>query len=250
MLQGFVETMKVELQRSDGSSPLDLSIEAVLPGVHARMAAQQADLLALRESMVGMEENMSLLRTGVATLLERDNVLTSLFSQMAMVMSSSANTYAAMARISSPFPQGQEQQQQQQENKDESVDVTSHPPSSHQPRPKHMSLVTLYQEWYGLGDFDGIPIAGGIESMERKMKSRWRKHFSGAQKKSFSRTKDVIDGINRRVQTSNLTLEAVIDEWDVLYRGEWKCSTYKMSEWLKDNGFLGRKKPRGKSAIV
>ena len=44
--------MQAELTRSEGHDPLNHSVEAVLPGVHSRLAAHTNELASLRDAML------------------------------------------------------------------------------------------------------------------------------------------------------------------------------------------------------
>jgi hypothetical protein len=47
---------------------------------------------------------------------------------------------------------------------------------------KHKSIHTIYYEWYGLEKHVNSPVEGGIASLEKKFKTKWRAHFSPAEK--------------------------------------------------------------------
>ena len=113
----------------------------------------------------------------------------------------------------------------------------------------HRSLHTMWHEWFGLGDYRGKPIEGGIERAEETLKNKWRKHFSAAETKQFSRTKAVIQGILTKMDTENKEAVQAIDELEEVYISKAvnkKLST--MVETLKSMGLIGKQKARGKSA--
>jgi hypothetical protein len=55
----------------------------------------------------------------------------------------------------------------------------------HQMVPKHHSIQSLWNKWYGLEDCEDKPVVGGIAAMERQHKSKWQKHFSPSKKNTF-----------------------------------------------------------------
>ena len=201
----------------------------------------------IERRVVGLQTSMLSVHTGVTQLVERDSALSGLLSQLATIVQPRRLPDGG-SRVVLGSPQqgeaGQEQEQQQE------MSVATTPPSQHHLQPKHQSLSTLVAEWFGVGDYEGKPGPGGIEELENRNKSKWRKHFSAAEKRSFSRTKDIIQGIKNRREATELSLGEIVDEWDVVYRGECKASTYHMSEWVKNNGFLARRKLRGRSATA
>jgi hypothetical protein len=63
---------------------------------------------------------------------------------------------------------------------------------------KHKSIYTIYHEWYGLENYENSPVEGGIASLEKQFKTKWRKHFSTAEKQYFSRLQKVVRGLRNR----------------------------------------------------
>ena len=60
----------------------------------------------------------------------------------------------------------------------------------------------VWNEWYGIREFNGLPIPGGIHEMERRYKSKWRqlgKYYTAAEQKHFSRVSQIIKGIRNRL---------------------------------------------------
>lgn len=106
----------------------------------------------------------------------------------------------------------------------------------------------MYNEWYGIGSYEGIPVVAGLEALEKKFKSKWRKHFKNRYNPQLSHVKAIVKAIDKiRVETDN-TLDLVIRDWDVVYHTTNKRSAAKMVQWLKDPGIVGSGKPRGKNA--
>ena len=115
---------------------------------------------------------------------------------------------------------------------------------------KHKTLLSSFNKWYGLEEYHGVPIPGGIEVLEEDYKNKWRKHFSASEKKAFSRLKRVIKGINAEIErTGKLTMD-VLDEWQERFEKEDRCSVSKFEEWLCRQGLITTAAPRGKNATA
>jgi Transcriptional activator of glycolytic enzymes len=71
--------------------------------------------------------------------------------------------------------------------------------------PKHACLSDLWDEWYGLGQFNQVN--GGIDWLEAKYKAKWRSHLDNNQ---FSRTKQVIQAINNMSDPPTTPPEEVV----------------------------------------
>ena len=244
--------MEVALEQAKADCPLNLQVESVLPGVHSRMTVQENRLSTIEGTMGSVERRLVALQSHMLTVKA---CVEEIRSRDARVSEALGNVSEAMRPRPQQIEEGRlnlqgsdadenERQAQQQQDQQETT-----PKTKYCLRPKHLSLETLVAEWFGLGEFEGKPIPGGVEEMEKKNKSKWRKHFSSSQKRSFARTKDIMEGMKRRMETEEATeILDIVNEWDEIYRGECKCSTYYMSELGNNNGFLESKKPRGKSA--
>jgi hypothetical protein len=66
--------------------------------------------------------------------------------------------------------------------------------TNHQFYRSHKSVQSFYNEYYGLEDFDGVPISGGLLAMEEKFGAKWRKSVRGGAK-HMSRLKAVMRAI-------------------------------------------------------
>jgi hypothetical protein len=54
--------------------------------------------------------------------------------------------------------------------------------TNHQFYGSHKSVQSFYNEYYGLEDFDGVPISGGLHTMAEKFRAKWRKSVRGGAK--------------------------------------------------------------------
>jgi hypothetical protein len=88
----------------------------------------------------------------------------------------------------------------------------------HQMAPRHMSLETIYYEWYGLESFKDKPIAGGFERCEQRLSS-----------------------------TEGGDIPAAVATLAPIYQGDCKKSISKMEDWMTERGFIQKGKSRKNS---
>ena len=113
--------------------------------------------------------------------------------------------------------------------------------------PKHHSIQSLWNEWYGLEECEDKPVVGGISAMERQHKSKWRKHFSPSEKKYFSRSQIVIRAINTTCDECDEPFEETIGSFEVACEVDAKFSIAKKATIVQNLGLVTRKKSRGKA---
>jgi hypothetical protein len=114
---------------------------------------------------------------------------------------------------------------------------------------KHKSIFTIYYEWYGLENYANTPVEEGIALLEARFKTKWRAHFSPAEKTYFSRLQKVIKGIQEQGRRKAKEPDKILEEWDTLYQKEAKSSVTKMSQIIQEMGLVVTRKARGKSRI-
>jgi hypothetical protein len=114
---------------------------------------------------------------------------------------------------------------------------------------KHKSLYTIYYEWYGLESYENFPVVGGIAFLEKTYKTKWRGHFSPAEKQYFLRLHKVIKGIKEQSRRGAKEPIEIVEEWEGLYQNEAKSSVTKMSQIIQEMGLVVTRKARGKSRI-
>jgi hypothetical protein len=80
----------------------------------------------------------------------------------------------------------------------------------------HASATSMYNEWYGRGQFVNAPCEGGIEAAERLHKRTWRKHFSAAEAMKFSRLNRVAQAIRKQTKQGRTETD-VLNEFDLAF---------------------------------
>jgi hypothetical protein len=114
---------------------------------------------------------------------------------------------------------------------------------------KHKSIHTIYYKWYGLENYKNSPVEGGIASLEKQFKTKWRVNFSPAEKQHFSRLQKVIKGIEEQGRCEAKEPDKILKEWDGLYQNEAKSSVTKILQIIQEMGLVIMRKARGKTRI-
>ena len=168
----FVEKMRKALEVDE--VPMDYKIEAVLPGVHDRLAASESRLGSIENRIESMENAITkkVMQEGSQT---RD-AIAACFTAAA----DSLRVGGSSVRVAT----------QEEEEKTGGLLVDQ----AHEFYRKHKSIQSYFDEYYGLGDFKDKPIPGGLRKMEEKFGAKWRKHFKGGAK-HMSRIKALMKAV-------------------------------------------------------
>lgn len=224
--------MKVSLENSE--SPMDYTMETVMPGVKQRLDSNEN---AIRE----------LSRQVQKTPQEVQEKLLPAFSNLLKEMLLGAAKGAADAMGGGNLdgrqsPLGVSLGVSRTTTRD---NEPSSPPT-HFLVDKHESVQGYYDEWFGKGDFDGIPIAGGVEALELKWKRRWR--GGKKQDQRISRQKRLVDAIKKRAQSTGETIEQVCESWNLLFVSNNRNLQRLILELQKteNGGFVKKTKNRGR----
>jgi hypothetical protein len=158
---------KIALSIDDsGDSPLDSNLEAVLPGVHQRLVANQREVLSLKKLM---EQGFLTLGTKVTEAFESQE------EEMKERDQKTGEAYLSLAQglmgqgDSSPGVRAFRRDHQQAMQVEQVVDSNSNSTTNsvlmarpHSLVMRHKSLHTIYYEWYGLEAYENTPVEGGI----------------------------------------------------------------------------------------
>jgi hypothetical protein len=107
----------------------------------------------------------------------------------------------------------------------------------------------IYYEFKGIGGlFEGKPIEGGMEACDARWKSRWRRHFSTADQRRFSRMAMLAKAIDKEV-SDGVARKDVIARFDTYFRQK-KWSFCALIGQLQLEGYIEKKAPRTKRIWV
>jgi hypothetical protein len=245
--------MREALQGAE--DPMDHNVESVLPGVHTRLATMQNEISGVRGDMQRVASHFGEVSTSlndVKGLLEgRDTELAAHLLQLASRLCPNCPEPRSSPPMLAIMPTADAATLPEQAMMLEASDSAGMVmPTGHHLRAKHSTIYTLYHEWFGLEDFGGIPVSGGIDFCERQWKSKWRPHFNAAEKQHFSRVKAIILAIEAKQERESVEVEVALDEFEAIFGGsEVKKSTANMAKWLKqgeNGGYVSKKKRRGR----
>lgn len=245
--------METELERGQHETPMDHTVEEVLPGVHERMNGLYSEMSGVRDDLkkgfVDLKRELSEQLNDVLFAYTRHN------EQLAEVLIAVGSGMRAPAAgvgaggQSRFLPTRRAQEEEGGEaSPQEAVTNNGVNGQNHHLSIGHSAVSTMYYEWYGEDRYEGIPIDGGIAKMEELYKSKWRKHFLQGEKKYFNRVSVMVRGVDERVKTTNMTISQVLAEFDAIFKDECELKLGRMESWVKDKGLVGKKKPRGKAA--
>jgi hypothetical protein len=225
--QDFIETMRKELD--EAQHPDEGSIERALPGVNRRFdgveAAMKAGFRKLEERFFReMEYRRSNSEEGRNDAKRQRLDLAMQLAKVAMDMArdggesgGNGEGVGVLVRGLSNVGIGGG------ESADDGAGIgLGHDIQGRKPQSVH----GIYNEYFGLMAFVNVPVERGLFGLEKRHGKVWRKHFSPADSKFFSRMTQVVEAVDRQVEekkaglqaaeTSGL-LHATLDEFDVLF---------------------------------
>jgi hypothetical protein len=226
--------------------------------VHHRLVANQREVVNLRSFVATGFETMSTqisdaFETQEVAMKERDRQTGELYMSLAQKLLGDEGSSPVRTDATSR-PRASRTNSNLENATTTATTTTTTSPSplgerNHSLVMKHKSLHTIYYEWYGLENYANIPVVGGIAFLEEAYKSKWRLHFSPAEKQYFSRLQKVIKGIEEQGRREAKEPEKILEEWEDLFQKEGKSSVTRMSQMIQSMGLVATRKSRGKSRI-
>jgi hypothetical protein len=222
-----------------------------LPGVHQRLVANQREVVSLRTFV---ETGFSNLGTQISeafecqdrAIKERDQQTGEAYLSLAQrLLGEGSSPARRTTNRPSPTLGGNLDGDGDKESTTNRVITRTHSLVM-----KHNSIYTIYHEWYGLEAYENTPVEGGIASLESKFKTKWRAHFSPAEKQYFSRLQKVVKGIDEQSKREAKEPYEVLNDWEALYQGEARSSVTKMAMLVQSMGLIVTRKARGKKRTI
>jgi hypothetical protein len=106
---------------------------------------------------------------------------------------------------------------------------------------RHASATSMYNEWYGLEKFAGKPIPGGIAAAEQLQQTAWRRHFTSAENKQFSRMKTVISAIDGQIKSGTIK-KTVLEQFDCWFQQTGSLTA--LAKLVQEKGLVQRKRQK------
>jgi hypothetical protein len=245
----FQQRMRRAIESSE--VPQDAQLDAVIPGMNARIANVQNSVNQTKQELgEKMDHGFEKLSQQISenNISTREDLSRAFMEAGWNIRNRGSQATTGQIETSSSNESGA------QTTQNHSVAVTttltnssmssSFPGVGHKPKSHHVSVEQMYNEWYGVGEFEGIPIQGGIEAMEQKYKNRWRATMSSAESQRFSRVKRVVKAIAEIVSKEMKELSAVLHEFQTKYES---CDKRlgPFVDKLAESGLRQKKKRRG-----
>mmetsp|Transcript_98613 Transcript_98613/g.274483 ORF Transcript_98613/g.274483 Transcript_98613/m.274483 type:complete len:240 (+) Transcript_98613:361-1080(+) len=112
--------------------------------------------------------------------------------------------------------------------------------------PKYQTVHQLWNEWFGLGAFQGKPVPGGFAALEEEQGTKWRKQFDAAQKAQISRVKRTIKGIEDLSKHPSMDLQQALWSWNKIYVEDCNKSLSRFVMTISSRGGMSKRKSRGR----
>jgi hypothetical protein len=209
-----VEEMKKALVEGEANSPMKATVESVLPGVHQQFSNLHTEIIKVKAGIDDVGIQMRQLfnefahehREGIRITLARDlmNVAVGLVSPSTVAGSPQAPSVLPPLPPSPPTT-----------TDDDDDDMKVRPELKNRRHPK--SATAIFEEYYGLGEYKGEPIDGGLAAMDSKYQNKWRLGDAGYQK-AYSRMQQIVKAVTIEIEKGR-TQESVLAEFDGLFAG-------------------------------
>jgi hypothetical protein len=208
-----VEEMKKALVEGETNSPMKATVESVLPGVHQQFSNLHTEIIKVKAGIddVGMQMRQLFNdfavehREGICTTLARNlmNVAVGLVSPSTVAASPHSPSVLPPLPPTPPT------------TNDVDDDMKVRPELKNRSHPK--SATAIFEEYYGLGEYQGEPIDGGLAAMDSKYQNKWRLGDAGYQK-AYSRMQQIVKAVTIEMGKGR-TQESVLAEFDGLLAG-------------------------------
>jgi hypothetical protein len=276
----FVDEMETVLANEAANNPNDIAIDRALPGVNRRFDEVVTMLREIHgdkeETATEWKKQGDKIETLQQTLLEQEGRAVKRHRETAQTIAGflqHSAEYIQQAVSEEPeesegavhqFHHHEGTQQSpgascdddsdlhEEDEVEELTRVMGYQPSFRRKNLKAIDLMDIYNEYYGLGEFEGVPITGGVYGLEIKYKNGWRGVYSAADNIFFSRLKSMMaslavhgGGEEEGVESEQLRDKAA--EWQPLLRLGGLAGCHKKLQGL---GLISKKGSRVRSAAA
>jgi hypothetical protein len=253
------------------NDPLDANLEKVIPSLHEWHRINKNEMFHLKESVSTIDGKLSEMQQkidgglqDVKRVLLSNNErakqeLAASFLQIAKYLirdasgqSTDSPTSPTLARIVGgpsrmtldELPEDGHPPAQDSEEYNEGSPNSETPIATFRMKPKHLILLELLHEWYGVGDYDdGF---GGIQGRNENHKE-WKKLCGRSFNQGhYSRTERTVKAVLEYGRLNNIDVFLAADRLQLLWV-ENKCSVSNFVIWAQQNHFLEKKGARGRA---
>jgi Transcriptional activator of glycolytic enzymes len=110
-------------------------------------------------------------------------------------------------------------------------------------KPQPCTLTEVWQEWFGLGDFDdGL---GGVVGQNTRFGNKWRREAKFLDASQFSQTQRIIVVISTQAHERSVQPEEIVAEWESMFEAANK-SLGNLVRALQQLNYIPKRKSRGR----
>lgn len=246
LFKNFQETMKLEISLM--KNPFDSKVESVLPGVLTRLSSIQTSIDTSKGSLMKKIDQSS---KNLLVSLENESSRTKMeiakhFATVAQSLAASSSTELTSLTL----PMTGTDDEDEKENKEQQFKkprlYIPEKIKDYRMNRNFRNLKHLFNQYYGLGEFHGIPVEGGVNVLEEKYGSSWRKNFTGSEQVHLSRVSRIAKCLNQQSEENRRNVLEVIGSLEKMFK-DCKFSVYNMVISLQNHGYMVKtKQQRGR----
>lgn len=223
----------------------DVQLDSVLPGVNARLSANTQKLEENTAKLEEQSETLERLENKIDDVRDGMPNLASWFQGVCQYAANTIPTGSDPRQFSQFIPPPVEQLRAA------SVAASPAPANSgtmmsYRPLSQWSHVREIYEEWYGVGQFQDKPIVGGLKAFVKKY-PEWKNQFKPKLDTRLSRQMNVAKAIEKE-KNNGEDLDKTLDDWNAIFEGEdgQKNSLYRLYTTLQANGKVPKGANRGK----
>lgn len=231
--------MRIQLEGT--SSPLDATLETILPGVHERLDAQRKATEDIHGLLRHLEYTMKdCIESSQDSTMER--LETEINLMFKRIRAPGAEDRVQDERVASPSRDHSPNHTAQVTPANATCAGAQFPTMPI----TYSSLHQLYDHWNGDGEYRNM-YEGGIARLESEKGPSWRKSWDNSANKRLSKLKSIVSAIQRESMESGMSITDILSLWGDIYSGPCNGKLSNFHTWAVANGKVLLKKARGKS---
>jgi hypothetical protein len=245
--QSYVESMKEMLATVE--EDVDRSLEAIAPDIQRQFNELHGEVKRGNETVVGKLTEMNRKLDESMDSRPTRTELAAGFADIAVRMAGRPTTATVTTTRTTTTTTTTSPPMEEVDDHGGQHGADWEAASSHSIRIRDIDCVDeVYMEFKGRGISQDQPIIGGMEACEARWKTKWRRHFSSADQKRFSRYSQLTKAIDDQVEKGK-SLRDVMATFDHYYRATNKRSFCALITKLQDEGYIEKKAARTKKRV-
>jgi hypothetical protein len=207
--------------------PNDNLIESLLPGLCGKINSMHSDINSKVVSLQASVKSMS------STMLTK-MALQSFVNHVGnfKIDSNTINGTDVITEVAAGLAAGSKN-----ESKSSEAAAYSTEPFHYALCNSYKSCQSVWHEWFGTNEFDPalnlFCFPGGVNGLEEKYSNSWRKNFSTADQKKFSRLKSIVKSISAIVEKADKNPDHLLNKLDAMLHEKKSTTLTAMDKFLK-----------------